>query len=149
MILLQGFEQARISPLEAHDGLLQITDREGRNAGLAQPPQQGELQRVRVLEFVHYQAVDPACQGFENVGPLPQQTLCRRNHVRVVDQPGVSFRVLVVDQCFLACHEQRFEVALRVAQRTGMPDQIVCRIRYLRGQFDVVFRQRGATRFRP
>jgi hypothetical protein len=113
----QRLEQPRIRALEPHDRLLEIPDHHGRHARHRELPQELELQRVRILELVHHQAVDPTLEGREYLRPPAQQLPGERDHVAVVDEPRLALGGLVLHQHFLSRREQRLDVPLRVRER--------------------------------
>ena len=77
----KGRREARVSPLEPHDGLFAVSHQDDAGGGLDEMRQKGELNGVGVLEFVHDHAVDSVHHGRDSLGAGAQKGLCPGDHV--------------------------------------------------------------------
>ncbi len=117
VLFLELPEQPRVGILEPHDRLLDVPDDQRRDPGLLDLPKEGELERIGILELVDHQAVDTAFQDRKDVGPLREDLVGTRQHVRKIDQARLSLLLTIGSETILARPQKGRNVRYRVGQR--------------------------------
>jgi hypothetical protein len=115
----QGFGQARVGALEAHDGLLDVADDQRARRLPGKGPEKGELDRVGVLELVDDDAVDAAQHGVADIVVGAQQALGIAQHVGKVDDAEGALALCIAGKDRLGAGDQRGGMHAGVLERPG------------------------------